>query len=101
MNDAYMTTMSEALEVLAGEGWTESFELNEVGRIAAGDCSWALNDVKVEQTRRFEGASNPDDEAMILAICAPDERRGVLVLPYGPDVSGPQADAIRELSRSR
>lgn len=94
----HMSTQTEGLEALAERGFIEQIRLEEDGRLLLGDDALAPADVTVADTLRFEGMSNPDDEAIIMAIRTSDGRRGVLTLPYGPDVSGPQADAIRALA---
>ncbi len=55
----------------------------------------------IEETYRFEGASNPDDESMVLGVVTPDGHRAVLDVPYGADISGEQADAVRAMLISR
>ncbi len=55
----------------------------------------------IERTYRFEGASNPDDESMVLGVVTPDGHRAVLDVPYGADISGEQADAVRAMLIAR
>ncbi len=94
----HMTTQSEAIDKLESQGFTAQVRLDDDGRLAVGDTFWTCDEVRVVETLRFEGMSDPGDEAMILGVSGPDGRKGVLTLPYGPDVSGPQADSIRALS---
>lgn len=100
----YMTTESEALDHLSDMGYTANLELREDGRVAvAGQDkpAWGPADVVIEQRCRYEGLSNPDDEALIVGVALPDGSKGALAMPYGPDVSGPQADAIRSMLTKR
>jgi hypothetical protein len=52
----------------------------------------APDDVEVDEVHRFEGESNPDDEALVAALrCRRCGWQGILVTGYGPSV--PEADA--------
>lgn len=102
--DDHMETESEAIERLTGAGFERNLWIDDDGRVTSGgntgdtgDTTWDPADLTVSETVRFEGTSNPDDEAILLAISLGGEPLGVLSTPYGPDVSAPQADAIRQL----
>lgn len=100
----YMTTESEALDHLSDMGYTANLELRGDGQVAvAGQDkpTWHATDVIIEERCRYEGLSNPDDESLILGVALPDGSKGALAMPYGPDVSGPQADAIRSMLINR
>ncbi len=97
----FMETQTEAVERLADGGYVENMSINGSGKIESGEQQWDPEDLVVDELIRFEGVSNPDDEAMMLAVSAPLGVRGVLVMPFGPDLSGPQADAVRLLSMQR
>ena len=97
----YMDTLTEAIDALERDGFSAQFVIDDDGRISSGDSAWTVDDVTVEETVRFEGMSNPDDESIVLALRTADTTRGTLVLPYGPDLSGDQADTIRALVAQR
>ena len=94
----HMDTMTEAITELEGEGFTAQLSIDEDGRIVGPGAGWLPEEVEVERTVRFEGMSNPDDEAMVMAIRTRDGVCGTLVLPYGPDLTGSQADTVRALA---
>ncbi len=49
---------------------------------------------------RFEGNSDPDDEALLVAVASLEgDPIGTFTVPYGPDASAAQADALRHLHR--
>ena len=57
-------------------------------------------DVRVDQTIRFEGDSNPDDEDIVFAIeCGGCDCRGVYSAAYGPTT--PPEDAAHPSACSR
>ena len=80
-------TVSEALLLLAEEGYTEDFNLRDRVTVCP-QCSTTheLDDKVIERQFRFEGESDPGDEAIVLGIHCPScKARGVLVSAYGPD----------------
>lgn len=93
----HMDTVVDAITALEHDGYEAQMTIDETGAITAGDRSWAPDDVSVERVVRFEGMSDPDDEAMVMAVRTSDGIAGTLTLPYGPDVTGEQADTIRAL----
>ena len=97
----YMDSMADAIADLEAKGYREQLTLDEDGTIGVGDDAWGVEQIAVDEIARFEGISNPDDESMVLGIRGPDGRKGILTLPYGPDLSGAQADAVRHLAQQR
>lgn len=97
-----MPTQTEELARLRLAGYVADLWLDEDGRIASSSRAWGVDEVAADELVRFEGMSNPDDEALMMAVTIEqgdgDPVRGVLSFPYGPDASGPQADTIRRLS---
>ncbi len=94
----HMDTMTDAIAELEAEGYIAQLSIDGAGRIVGQDGSWSPEQVDVERTVRLEGMSNPDDEAIIMAIRTSSGVCGTLVLPYGPDLSGIQADTVRALA---
>ena len=80
-------TVTEALVLLGEQGYTEDFNLHG----SATTCPKCGNrhgftDGLVEQQFRFEGDSDPGDEAIVFGIrCPTCGASGVLVSAYGPD----------------
>ncbi len=81
------STVTEALDLLAREGYTEDFNL----RGGAAECPSCqgrheLGHSIIERQFRFEGPSDPGDEAIVLGLCCTFcGARGVLVSAFGPD----------------
>lgn len=93
----HMDTQTEAIERLQNAGYVENLSIDDDGKIVNRSHRWSPVEVVIDELLRFEGMSSPDDEAMLLAVTGPDGTRGTISLPYGPDLSGQQADAIRLL----
>jgi hypothetical protein len=54
----------------------------------------------VVEVARFEGISDPDDEAIVFALASPDGTPlGTYTVAYGPDTDAANADVITHLSR--
>lgn len=96
-----MDTEAEIIERLRQEGWSLDLHVTQDGRVRGEGCEWPADEVTVRVVRRFEGSSDPGDEAMVLGVEGPDGSRGVLALPYGPDMTSPQIDAVQSLVLGR
>ncbi|MCB0373086.1 MAG: phosphoribosylpyrophosphate synthetase [Muricauda sp.] len=90
-------TLSEAVNILTQEGYKEDFEAEE-------NCIKALYSKKEYQpdellvlaTYRFEGMTNPDDQAAVLTIEANDGTKGTLVMSYSAE-HGQNETLIRQI----
>ena len=80
-----MTTLSEILTKLKGEGYTEDFNLQANGLAGRGHAVQVFpNAFVVDQHFRFEGLSDPADEAVVYAISSAKYHvKGTLVNGYG------------------
>ncbi len=94
-------TVTEAVKLLEGRGYTDSMSLGQgVIRCAGCTVDQKVEDVVVDQVFRFEGPSNPDDEAIVLAVrCPACETRGVIVSAYGPGADPEVLDSLVMLER--
>ena len=80
-----MTTLSEVINHLQKEGYTIDFNLHENGTEDHGNLLLSHpEDFIIDKHYRFEGASDPEDEAVVYAISsAKHHLKGVLVNGYG------------------
>lgn len=80
-----MTTLSEILNKLKSEGYTVDFNLNENCLVCAGNAlKINPDDFVVDRHFRFEGNTDPGDEAIVYAISSEKNNiKGVLVNAYG------------------
>jgi len=76
-----MNTISEIINKLQKEGYTEDFNLRPGYIGTSGDHYKLLHDeFIIDKFYRFEGESNPDDEATVYAISSPKYNiKGILV----------------------
>ncbi|GAB2485240.1 phosphoribosylpyrophosphate synthetase [Algoriphagus taiwanensis] len=76
-------TLVETLENLRKEGYTEDFNIR-FDSLICGNVCLLPNQFEVDKTFRFEGNTNPSDEAILFAISSVDgDIKGVLVNSYG------------------
>ena len=83
-------TLSQAINKLKlEEGYEYDFNLlDEKIEIKSENETYNVNDFNVDKVLRFEGPSNPDDNAILYAITTSSGKKGVLVDGYG--ISGGQ-----------
>lgn len=90
-------TLSETMNELRKEGYTEDFNLKQhCLECRNGQYEVFAEDFKVDKYYRFEGESNPSDAAILYAISSDRHQlKGVLVNGYGI-YSEPVSDEIME-----
>lgn len=95
-----METVLEAIERLQAAGYEMEMSAAPGGRLRCGVCHDDLDPhtAVIEETVRFEGASDPDDEAIVLAISTPHGHLGHLVAAYGPDMSADEVSLLQALT---
>jgi hypothetical protein len=77
-------TVSEALTDLKKRGYSYDFNLRSNNFYCAVlDREYNAPQLQVKETYRFEGDSDPEDEAIIFAIAAEDGVQGTFVNGYG------------------
>jgi len=88
-------TLSGTLNELRKEGYVEDFNLQQTClECRSGQLKVFPDDFKVDKYYRFEGASNPSDQAIVYAISSDRYKlKGVLVNAYGI-YSDPIADEL-------
>lgn len=101
--DTSTETVAHAINRLSAGGYTDTFraEADGLHAIAAG-CVHAPESLAVDEVVRFEGISDPDDEAIVLALrCPVHGTRGTYVTAYGPQMPAVDAEMMRRLHAVR
>jgi hypothetical protein len=93
-------TVSEAVNGLKQRGFTLDFNLAENCLICNG-AKFDVNDFEITEFYRFEGNTDPSDEAIIYAIESVKGERGILVSGYGIAAEGMSAEMAKKLSFNR
>ena len=77
-------TIAEALVALKKRGYTEDFHLRpyclECPRL---QLELGAGEFEIDETHRFEGVNNPDDNTVVYAISSDRGLKGMLVDAYG------------------
>jgi hypothetical protein len=95
-------TVTDAVTFLASEGYVEDLQVCPVGILRAGhDDPHPVDDAIVDYTFRFEGPTDPGDEAIVLGVrCSQWGVKGVIISAYGPDADPEEAAVLNALARS-
>ena len=81
-HQTHYETVSKAIEELRKQGYTTDFNLEE-NAIVCSAGKFSANDFEVVDVYRYEGDSDPGDEAAVYAIKSANGLKGVLVTGYG------------------
>jgi hypothetical protein len=96
------TTLSEALNDLKKRGYQEDFNLQpHCLHCSTLNVQFQPEDFNVDEFHRFEGMSNPDDNAIVFAISSKDGVKGTLVDAYGMYAENLTEAMIKRLTVSR
>lgn len=88
----HYATVSKALQELAAKGYTTDFNLEE-DRIKAN-----FKDFEIMEIYRYEGESDPGDEATVYGIKSVDGQKGVFVAGYGAFSENSAAKLLETMS---
>ena len=94
------TTLLEVLDEMAAEGYDGSMTVTPGGKLRCPSCGAEVDpgQVHVHEIRRLEGASDPDDMMIVLAVeCVPCSQKASLVLHYGPEASAEDQQLLLRL----
>lgn len=93
-------TVSEAIEELRKQGFTIDFNL-EYNSIVCNQGKLAANDFEVVDVYRYEGNSDPGDEAAVYAIESSNGLKGILVTGYGASSDNTSSEILKKLSNTK
>ncbi|WP_029036002.1 hypothetical protein [Salinimicrobium xinjiangense] len=96
-------TLSETINMLRlEEGYEEDFNLlDEQLELKSKKEKFDINEFTVDEVYRFEGPSNPSDNAILYAITTSNGRRGVLVDGYGYSSGQISDEMMKKLNLKR
>lgn len=93
-------TVTESLQWLAEQGFTENFNLDENGiRYNNNKKSMSPEEFKIEYMFRFEGDTDPGDEDIVYGIVSDVyDIKGVLTSAFGVYADAISSEMIKKLS---
>ena len=90
-------TVTAAVQGLKQRGYTLDFNLSE-NCIVCHEDKFNPEDFEITEVYRFEGNSDPADEAVVFAIESNKGHKGVLVNGYGPSSDEMSAQMAKKLA---
>lgn len=99
-NDATpkMQTLSESVNEAIEKGYTENFKVVAAGLITADEqVTYTPPDIEISDFYRFEGYSDPQDNAILYLIKTNDGRKGTLIDSYGAQADAKISSFIHEV----
>lgn len=96
-------TLAQAVERLTGQGYRDGFRAERGGlRATRAGCVHPPEELLIEELVRFEGATDPDEQAAVFALrCALHGARGTWTVAYGPAMDPLDAEMARRLADRR
>lgn len=96
-------TVSEAVRILQARGFGDDFGIDAAGiRCSSCGCAHPAPALEVTDVFRFEGASDPGDEAIVLGVeCPTCGYRGIVVSAFGADADDQMVALVEQLARRR
>lgn len=90
-------TVSQAVNGLKSRGFTLDFNLAE-NCLICNTRKFDVTDFEITEVYRFEGNTDPADEAVVYGIESQDGVKGILVTGYGISAEGMSAEMARKLA---
>jgi len=90
-------TVSEAITGLRKRGYNLDFNLSE-NCVICNENKFRPEDFVITEVHRFEGDTDPADEAVVYAIESKTGLKGVLVSGYGASAIGLGSEMAKKLS---
>ena len=89
-------TVSDAVNGLKNRGYNMDFNLSENCLVCHED-KFDVDDFEIVEFYRFEGDSDPADEAVVYAIESNKGQKGILVNGYGPSSDAMSSEMAKKL----
>lgn len=94
-----METVLEAATRLRAVGYDVDFSATDDGRLRCGGCGICHDPtaIVIDEVVRYEGMSDPDDEAILLAVRCDCGRLGLYSAAFGPGASSADVAVLARL----
>ncbi|WP_419869433.1 hypothetical protein [Chryseobacterium sp. CT-SW4] len=90
-NSDEMTTLSQVMAKMSKRGVSREFRMNENGemKFENSEKNYQPEDLTIIKSYRFEGDSNPDDNAVLYVVKDTGGNMGMIIDSYGADSNYP------------
>jgi hypothetical protein len=93
-----MPTLTEKINIALQQGYTENFKISARGLTdELGGKYYSASEIHIPNFHRFEGYSDPQDNAILYWIETSDGRKGILIDAYGAYADVKVNNFIREV----
>ncbi|MDB5030242.1 phosphoribosylpyrophosphate synthetase [Mucilaginibacter sp.] len=92
----HYATVTEAIEQLRKQGFTLDLNLKE-NQLLIGEQAYPADEFEIVDLYRYEGESDPGDEATVYALASPAGVKGVLVTGYGTSADPIATETLNKL----
>jgi len=92
----HYATITEAIEQLHEQGYTLDFNLQK-DKLVADGREYTAADFEIADLYRYEGQSDPGDEATVYALASVAGVKGLLVSGYGISSESESEETIKQL----
>jgi hypothetical protein len=92
----HYATVTEAIEQLKKQGYTLDLNLKE-NHFVAGEQQYAADEFEIVDLYRYEGPSDPADEATVYALASASGIKGILVSGYGISADDASTETLKLL----
>ena len=98
MNAHYKyATVLEAMKELRSLGFNVDFNIKK-NLLEAENKLYNLEDFKITEIYRYEGDTNPDEEATVYGIESNDGKKGILITSYGMYTDEDSVELLKQLT---
>jgi hypothetical protein len=91
-------TVSKAIEALQEQGYTTDFNIED-NNLICSEGKFNADNFEVVDVYRYEGDTDPADEAAVYAIQSSNGLKGILVTGYGASADISSAEILEKLGR--
>ena len=91
-------TVTNAINALRNQGYTTDFNI-EGDNIICNEAKFDAQNFEVVDVYRYEGNTDPADEAAVYAIKSSNGLKGILVTGYGASADTSSAEILEKLGR--
>jgi hypothetical protein len=92
----HYATVTEAIEQLREQGFTLDLNLKE-NHLTAGEHAYPADEFEIVDLYRYEGPSDPADEATVYALASASGIKGILVSGYGASTDEASTETLKQL----
>ena len=92
----HYATVTEAINELKKQGFTLDLNL-KANQLITGENTYSADEFEIVDLYRYEGPSDPADEATVYALATPSGLKGILVAGYGYSTDEASIETLKQL----